>query len=65
MELQRYLDILKRRAVAIAIVTALTVSVVAAAGLLTTPIYTARAKVRVIHDVGVVGLDISQAYGER
>jgi succinoglycan biosynthesis transport protein ExoP len=65
MELKRYLDILGRRATVIAIVTALTISLVATAGLLITPIYTARSTVRVIQDVGVLELGISGSYGER
>jgi capsular exopolysaccharide synthesis family protein len=65
MELRHYFDILRRRAIAIAIVTALTVTMEVAVGLLITPIYTARAMVRVIQDVGVLDLGISQSYGER
>ncbi len=65
MELRHYLDILRRRATAIVIVAALTVTVVAMAGLLITPIYTATATVRVIQDVGVLDLGIRESYGER
>jgi len=65
MELWHYLDILKRRVLVIIIVTTLTVSVVAAASLFITPIYTASAKIRVLQDVGVVDLGIRESYGER
>ena len=65
MELQHYLDILKRRATPIIIVTALAVTVVAMVGLLTSPIYTAGATVRVIQDVGVKDLRIGDTYSNR
>ncbi len=65
MELQHYLDILKRRAIAIVIVAALTVTVAVASGLLIAPTYTAVATVRVIQDVGVRDLRIQETYGVR
>jgi len=65
MELQHYLDILRRRATAIVIVAALTVAVVVTASLLVTPMYTASATVRVIQDVGVQDLRIGNIYTER
>jgi capsular exopolysaccharide synthesis family protein len=65
VELRIYLDILRRRAVAIVTVMGLTVTVVVMAGLLSTPIYTAGATVRVIQEVGVQDLRIGTAYGDR
>jgi succinoglycan biosynthesis transport protein ExoP len=65
MELRRYLDILKRRAVAIVIVVTLVVTVVAVVGLLVNPVYTAGATVRVVQDVGILDLRIQETYGVR
>jgi len=65
MEIQHYLDILRRRVLPIVIVTALAVTVVIAAGLLITPVYTASATVRVLQEVGVQDLRIGDTYGER
>jgi capsular exopolysaccharide synthesis family protein len=56
MELQRYLDILKRRAAVIAIVIALATAVVTAAGVFALPVYTAKATLRIIFDVGLTDL---------
>jgi len=58
MELRHYFDILKRRAAVIVIVVALAIAVVAIAGLLMTPEYTAGATVRVYQDVGILDLRI-------
>lgn len=65
MELRHYLDILKRRITTIVIVTALAVIVATVAGLFITPMYMARATVRVIQDVGVLDLSIRETYGDR
>jgi capsular exopolysaccharide synthesis family protein len=65
MELRHYFDILRRRAIIIVIVAALTMTVVVTASLFSTPRYAATATVRVIQDVGVLDLRISQSYGDR
>ncbi|MFB0536329.1 MAG: Wzz/FepE/Etk N-terminal domain-containing protein [Anaerolineae bacterium] len=65
MELQRYLDTLKRRALIIIIVTSMTVLVTIAAGILMPPVYKARATVRVLLDVGVLDFNLRVDYGER
>lgn len=65
MELQLYLDILKRRALVIIIVTAVAISVVTAAGFLIPPVYTARATIRVLLDVGVTDLILREDYNRR
>lgn len=65
MELQRYLDILKRRALVIVIVTSVTVLVTIAAGIFMPPAYKARATVRVLLDVGVLDFNLRVDYGER
>ncbi len=64
MELRPYIDILKRRAILIVIVAALTVTVATASTFVTPSIYQASSTVRVIHDVGVTGLSIGVTYGE-
>lgn len=64
MDLRLYLDILRRRATVIVVAAAVTIGVVAAAGLLITPRYTASTTVRVIQDVGVRDLSIGYTYGE-
>jgi capsular exopolysaccharide synthesis family protein len=67
MELQHYLDILKRRRLVITIVAAVAMLVVTAAGLLIPPVYTASATVRVLLSVGVLDLNLNlkEDYGER
>jgi capsular exopolysaccharide synthesis family protein len=65
MELQLYLDIFKRRALVIVIVTAITMLVVTAAGILIPPVYTARATIRVLLDVGVTDLILREDYNKR
>jgi capsular exopolysaccharide synthesis family protein len=65
MELQLYLDILKRRALVIVVVTAITMSVVTAAGLVIPPIYQATATVRVLLDAGVADLRLWEDYSRR
>ena len=62
MELQLYLDILKRRALIIVIVASVAVLVTITAGILIPPIYRARATVRVLLDVGVVDLSLRVDY---
>jgi capsular exopolysaccharide synthesis family protein len=64
MDLRLYLDVLRRRVTVIAVAAAVTIGVVAAAGLLITPAYTASTTVRVIQDVGVQDLSIGYVYGE-
>ncbi len=65
MELRHYFDILRRRITPIVIVTALAVTVVAMAGLVTSPVYTASATVRVLQDVGVRDLRLGDTYTKR
>ncbi len=65
MDLQHYIDIFRRRAMTIAIVTALTAAVVVIAGFVLPPIYTSSATVRIILDVGVTDTDFRETYGER
>jgi capsular exopolysaccharide synthesis family protein len=66
MELQHYLDILKRRALVIVIVTFTTLLVTVAAGILILPVYEATTTVRVLLDVGVLDLSVgSTDYGVR
>lgn len=65
MELQLYLNILKRRALVIVIVAAVAVLVVTAAGFLIPPVYTAKTTLRVLLDVGVVDLTLRDDYSER
>jgi capsular exopolysaccharide synthesis family protein len=65
MELQLYLDILKRRALVIAIVAGVAMLVVTAAGFLIPPVYTAKATVRVLLDVGVLDFTLREDYSER
>jgi len=65
MELTLYLDILKRRALLIVIVTAVTVLVVSMAGFILPPVYTPNAIVRVILDVGVTDLLVGDEYNVR
>lgn len=65
MELQPYLDILKRRAVAIAIVAILAVAVVTVVGILTPPIYSAKATVRIFLDVGIADFNLREDYNIR
>jgi non-specific protein-tyrosine kinase len=65
MDLQRYLDILRRQALVIVIVTAVTVLVILAAGILLPSVYEARATVRVLMDVGVLDFTLPSAAAER
>lgn len=65
MELQHYLDILKRRAFVIAIVAAVATSVVTAAGILFRPVYEAKATMRVLLDVGVADFMQREDYNKR
>ena len=65
MELQLYLDILKRRAWVIIIVAALVMAVVTSAGLVIPPKYEAKVTMRVLVDVGVANLSMSNTYAER
>jgi capsular exopolysaccharide synthesis family protein len=65
VELQLFLDILRRRILTILLVSVLTVLVVVVAGLIVKPTYQAGTTVRVIQDVGVVDLNIKETYGER
>jgi capsular exopolysaccharide synthesis family protein len=65
MELQHYLDILKRRTLVIIIVTFTTLLVTVAVGILISPVYRAAATVRVLLDVGVLDLSVGTDYGER
>jgi Mrp family chromosome partitioning ATPase/capsular polysaccharide biosynthesis protein len=65
MELQLYLDIFKRHALAIVIVVAVAMSVVAAAGLFIPPTYTARTTVRILLDVGVTDYILREDYNKR
>ncbi|MFM8323005.1 MAG: Wzz/FepE/Etk N-terminal domain-containing protein, partial [Chloroflexota bacterium] len=65
MELSVYLEILKRRAWVIVFVTTLAVLVVTLIGLGITPVYTARATVRVILDVGLTDFTVRDDYTER
>ena len=65
MNLRHSIDMFKRRMIAIVIVATLAVTVVVAAGLLTTPVYTANATVRVIQNVGITDLRVGDAYSER
>jgi capsular polysaccharide biosynthesis protein len=65
MELQLYLDVLKRRTLVIAIVAALAVSVVTAVGILGPPVYTASTTVRVLLEVGITDFRVPESYNER
>ena len=65
MELQLYLDMVKRRALVIAIVAAVAVLVVAVAGLLIPPVYTASATVRVLLDPGVADFRLYEDSSKR
>lgn len=58
MELKLYLDVLKRRALVIVLVTAVAVSLMTGAGLLVPAEYTASATVRVLLDVGIADFRI-------
>ena len=65
MELQLYLDILKRRALVIALVAALAMTVVTTVGIFGQPVYTARTTVRVLLDVGVADFRLWEDYNKR
>ncbi|HNT76575.1 MAG TPA: Wzz/FepE/Etk N-terminal domain-containing protein [Anaerolineae bacterium] len=65
MELQLYLDILKRRLFVILIVIAVVFLIVTTAGFLLPPRYTARATVRVLLDVGVQDFNTREDYSKR
>ncbi len=58
MDLRIYLDILKRRALAIVIVAATALAVVTIVGLVRQPVYTSSTTVRVLLDVGIVDFKI-------
>ena len=65
MDLRLFLDIIKRRALVIAIVAVAVMLVVIAAGILTPPLYSASATVRVLLDVGLSDLLRSSDYNLR
>jgi succinoglycan biosynthesis transport protein ExoP len=65
MELRLYLDILKRRAWVILIVTVVAVAVVVAASFLIPPTYTASTTVRVLLDVGLSDFVLREDYSTR
>lgn len=65
MELQLYLDILKRRLFVILIVALVAVSVVAIAGFVISPIYRAKVTLRILLDVGVSDLTLREDYIKR
>ncbi len=65
MELQLYLEILKRRALVIIITASLSLVVVTAWGLLTPPMYTAYTTVRVLLDMGVTDFLMREEYNLR
>ncbi|MDY0018578.1 MAG: Wzz/FepE/Etk N-terminal domain-containing protein [Anaerolineae bacterium] len=65
MELQFYLNVLKRRLPVIAIVMAAALSVVAIAGFLITPVYTAKATLRIMLDVGMADFQLREDYNIR
>jgi capsular exopolysaccharide synthesis family protein len=65
LELQLYLDILKRRALVIVIVVAMTLVVMATAGLILPPVYQAQSTMRVILDVGISDLILREDYNTR
>ena len=65
MELQLYLDILKRRALVIITVVVVAVLVVAAARLVTPPVYKAETTVRILLDVGVMDFVLREDYNKR
>lgn len=62
MELQLYLDILKRRIVLVVIAAAMALLVVTIVGVLTEPIYTARTTMRVISDIGMADFRVREDY---
>lgn len=53
MELQKYIDIFRRRIIVIILVTAMAAMVVTAIGVFIQPIYTAQTTVRITFDVGI------------
>jgi succinoglycan biosynthesis transport protein ExoP len=65
MELQLYLDILKRRALFIALVAALAMTVVTTVGIFSQPVYTARTTMRVLLEVGITDFRVPEGYNER
>jgi capsular exopolysaccharide synthesis family protein len=65
MDLRLFLDVIKRRALVIAVVTVVVILMVVTAGLLTRPSYSANATVRVLLDVGVTDLLRSSDYNVR
>ncbi len=64
MELAHYIDILKRRALVIIIVTAVATLATVVVGILMPHIYKGKAMVRVSLDVGVLDLNLRVDYGE-
>lgn len=65
MSLQHYLNVLKRRAVVIILVIAATLLVVIGYNFLSTPVYTARATIRVLLDVGISDFALGRDSTER
>jgi len=65
MDLQFYLNVLKRRAFMIAIVTVVTLLVVSLVGLVMPSVYTARTTVRVLLDLGVADFRLWEDYNRR
>lgn len=65
MELQLYLDILKRRILIILIVALVAVSVVMVAGFVIPPVYRAKVTLRILLDVGVSDLTLREDYSKR
>jgi len=65
VELQLYLDILKRRLLVILIVASVAVSIVTLAGFVIPPTYRAKATLRVLLDVGVSDLTLREDYVKR
>ena len=65
MDLRLYLDIFKRRALVIVIVSAMALAVTATVGLLRSPVYTSRTTVRIMLDVGVADFKIWGDHAQR
>lgn len=65
MDLRLLLEVLKRRAWIIVIVTAVTLVVVIGSGLVIRPVYQAQATVRVLIDVGVTDFIMREDYSKR
>ena len=65
MELQFYLNVLRRRLSVIIVVMAAVLFVVTTAGFLITPVYTAKATLRILLDVGLVDFMLREDYNIR